>query len=53
MITVYSVAYYHNKEHIITEHKFQNFDIACQVVGEVWAYAENNVYTIIDDREDL
>ena len=51
MITVFSVAYYHNKEHIVTEHTFQDFEKACQIVAEVWIHEPNNVYTIVDEGE--
>ncbi len=51
MIFVYSCAYYHKKEHIVTEHTFQDFEKACQIVAEVWGFEPGNVYTIVDEGE--
>lgn len=51
MIHVFSVAYYHDKDHIITEHEFKHLEIAIQIVADVWSFESNNVYTIVDERE--
>ena len=51
MITVFSVAYFHDKDHIITVHEYQYLETAISIVAEVWAHEPNNVYTIIDDTE--
>lgn len=51
MIYVYSVIYYHNKDHEIREHKFEKFKDAVNVVAETWPFEPGNVYTIVDDRE--
>ena len=50
IIHVFSIMYYHNKDHLIQSHIFGNFEDACKVVAEVWAFEPNNVYTIVDDN---
>ncbi len=49
MVFVYSCIYYHNKDHEINMHIFENFDQACQIVAEVWVHELGNVYTIVDE----
>ncbi len=51
MIFVYSCIYFHNKEHDENEHRYGNFDQACQIVAETWAFEPNNVYTIVDEGD--
>lgn len=53
MIHVYGVVYNKGKEFTMTHHTFQYLENAFQVVAEVWAYEDNRVYTIIDDREGM
>jgi len=52
MIYVYSVFYYCNKSYEINEHKFRDFETACEVVAEMQDMKNRNVYTIVDDSKD-
>jgi len=53
MIHVYGVVYHKGEEFTKTHHTFLYFENAILVVAEVWAYEDNRVYTIIDDREGM
>ena len=52
MIHVYSVIYYHNKDHEVKLHIYDDgFEEVCNIVAEVWVHEPNNAYTIVDNRD--